>query len=124
MGFLKTVSIGGREFPASSDGSSQRVLGGIENETAGNGDGSRRTIKKMVPWKYSGVVLAIDEDRSDMEYLKSIQNGDDTDFVFTEIGEISYQGTGNIEGPLQKDDATNSTTIECAGPGDPGLKKM
>jgi hypothetical protein len=122
MMYLKTLTIGGREFPCAADASATVVYGGLQNTRLMNGDGTSKSVKQAIPWKLSGAVIRLDPDRGDIEYLNSIQSGGDTDIVATDMQDISYQGTGNIEGELPEDTATESTTIELTGGGK--LEKM
>ena len=56
-GSIESVTLDGRNFPATADAAAERKLGGFENESQANGDGTARLIKTRVPWSLDGLTL-------------------------------------------------------------------
>ena len=71
-GSIESISIDGASYPVVSDSDVSRKLGGAENETQVNGDGTVRTIQTRVPWMLSGVGLALDDTLGDHERIQTL----------------------------------------------------
>ena len=72
-GSLVEFSVNGRSFKCAADADGNTKLGGKENEFSANGDGiSGRVIQTVVPWSFSGVNFAVDDDNGDLEFLQDI----------------------------------------------------
>lgn len=118
-GSIESISIRGRLFPVAADAEVQRKLGGFENELQPNGDGSARLIKTRVPWMLDGLVVEIDEDRADHEFLQEIAN--DSDYVAVTITFASgrtFQARGTISGELQVSSQNATAAFSMSGPGE------
>ena len=118
-GSIESVSIRGRLFPVAADADASRKLGGFENEVQANGDGSARIVKTRVPWALSGIVVEINEDRADQEFLQEIS--DEKDWVtmaITFASGVTYQGRGMIVGELQMASTATTAELSLMGPGE------
>ena len=117
-GSIESVSLDGRNFPVAADAEAQRKLGGFENEVQSNGDGSARLIKTRVPLSIDGLVVEIDDDRGDHEFLQELS--DRNDFFAGAITYASgnvYQATLQIVGETQASSQNATATISLMGPG-------
>jgi len=117
-GSIESVSIASRIFAVASDADSNRKLGGFENETQPNGNGSIRQVKTRVAWAISDLNISVDDMRGDHEYL---QNLSDTSAEFavvvTYASGASYQGSGQINGELQVASQATTATLSLMGSG-------
>ena len=117
-GSLQEITIAGRTFAATSDADVARKLGGFENTTEPNGNGSARQIKNRVAWMLSGIVVDCDDLNEDHEFLQDIADGN-LDVPITALyasGQV-YQGTGTINGELQYNNQAGSAQFDLGGPG-------
>ena len=117
-GSIESVNLSGREFPVAADAESQRKLGGFENEVQANGNGTARLIKTRVPLSLDGLMLEIDDDRGDQEYLKELS--DRNDFwvlAITYASGVTYQGTAQIVGEMQAGSQNATGSVSLMGPG-------
>lgn len=72
-GSLVEFAVNGRSFKCAADADGNTMLGGKSNEFSANGDGiSGRVIQTVMPWKFSGINFAIDDDNDDLEFLQNI----------------------------------------------------
>jgi hypothetical protein len=118
-GSIESISIRGRLFAVASDADASRKLGGFENEIQSNGDGSARIVKTRVPWSLSGIVVDINEDRADQEFLQEIS--DEKDYVtmaITFASGVTYQGRGMITGEMQMASQASTAELNLMGPGE------
>ena len=117
-GSTESVSLEGREFPATADADLQRKLGGMENEVLVNGNGTARVIKLRVPFSLEGGTLELDDDRGDQEFVQALANR--LDFFamsYTGPSGITYQGTAQIVGGNTASIQAASMTVSLMGPG-------
>lgn len=122
-GSIESVTIKGRNFAVAADADAARQLGGSQAEVQANGNGTSRIIKTKMPWMISGLAVAIDNVRGDLEFLQEIADG--TDFVACEISladGTTYQGKGTVTGELQA--ATQAATAEITLSGEGKLTKQ
>lgn len=122
-GSIQEVSINGRIFAVAADADGTRKLGGFENAIESNGDGSARTVKTRVPWMFSGLVLDIDLDRADQEFLQDIADGVNADpdgfypMSITLASGHTYGGKGTIVEALEGTTNNTTATVSLCGPG-------
>jgi|SRR5690554_705525 len=117
-GSIESVTIRGRLFPVAADAEAQRKLGGWENEVQSNGDGSARIIKTRVPMSITGLVLEVDDDRGDQEFLQDVANAQD--FVpvgITYASGVTYQGRAIVTDELQGSSQSSTASVSLSGPG-------
>jgi hypothetical protein len=116
---LLSMSFNGREYQCLGDGAGGMKAGGYENEHAPNGNpATGRIIMTPTSWRLSDQGIVIDNTTDDFEFLDSLKDsGADIDIVWTFIGDVSYGGTGTIEGELVFDAMTASASVTCAGAG-------
>ena len=117
-GSIQSITINGREFPIAADAEIQRKLGGWENESQSNGDGSARIVKTRVPPSLSGIVTECDDDRGDQEFLQAISDGNV--FVPTALTYASgnvYQGSAIITSELQESSQNATCAFDMMGEG-------
>ena len=117
-GSIESVSIDGREFPVAADADSNRKLGGFENATQMNGNGTARLIKTRIPNQVNGLSLEIDDTRGDQEYLQEKANLKRY-FVFTVTyaSGITYEGDSQIEGEAPASSQSVTAPMNFSGPG-------
>ena len=117
-GSIESVDLAGRSFPVAADNEVQRKLGGFENETPANGDGSARLLKTRVAMALADVQMEVDDDRGDHEFLQDLANRKDFfPIVITFASGVSYQGTGQITGELQYSSQSSMATASFGGTG-------
>jgi len=117
-GSIQEISLGGRIFSVASDAESNRKLGGFENEVLANGDSTARLIKTRVPLMLDGLALDTSDTRGDHEYLQNL--ADSNDFfviIITYASQISYQGSAQLTGEIQRSSQAATTTVTLSGPG-------
>lgn len=116
-GSAESMSMAGRIFAIPFDADIQMKLGGTENESLANGNGTTRLIKKKTPWALNGVVVEIDHDRNDLEFLQDLANSLDYFAVEITYGIAVYQGSGQISGELMMSNQSATATFNLSGPG-------
>ena len=117
-GSIESVTLDGRYFSVTGDAEAQRNLGGSQNDVEPNGDGTARLIKTKAPWGLDGLVLGIDDDEGDHEFLQSLANANDFfPISITYPSGAVYQGTGQITGELQMSNQSTSATVSLKGSG-------
>lgn len=117
-GPIESITLAGRSFAVAADADGQRKLGGFENETQMNGDGTGRLIKSRVPWMLDGITVEIDDSRGDQEFVQDLQDRQDY-FPITVTfasGEV-YQGTGQVSGEVQTSSQNATAALSLSGPG-------
>ena len=117
-GSIESINLNGRTFAVASDADVNRKLGGFENEVLANGDGSGRLIKTRVPFNLEGVVISVDDDRGDQEFLQDL--ADAKDFFPMNVTYASgavFQGSGQITGDLQYSSQSATAAPNIMGTG-------
>lgn len=115
-GSVQSVTMAGRTFSVATDADVGFKLGGFENATEANGDGTARLLKTRVPWALTDATLSIDDTNGDLEFLQNLANQNDF-FAITitkASGEI-YQGNGQIEGEVIAQSATTTAPVSMMG---------
>lgn len=117
-GPILNVSLAGRQFAVAADADGTRKMGGFENEVSPNGDGSGRTIKTRVNPTLTGLTLAIDDDRSDAEYIQDLQDGNPFDIgaTFANGATMSFRGVITGETGVSTMNATASMDLTGVEP--------
>lgn len=118
-GSIESVSLAGRIFAVPADADVQRKLGGFENETQPNGDGSMRLIKTRIPASITGLQVTINDDRGDEEYLTQLKNGREYfPFSITYASGNTYAGRMQIVGEMQTASQNTTAQFDLMGPGE------
>lgn len=118
-GSIESISIRGRLFPVAADADATRDLGGFTVEVPSNGDGSARIVKTRKPWALGGVVVEINDDRADQEFLQEIQNGNEfVPITITFASGTTYQARGTLVEELEMSTQSATATIALQGPGE------
>jgi hypothetical protein len=115
-GTIESVTLGGRTFEPAADISTQRILGGWQNNVLANGNGGVRLIKLRVPGQLNGFALAVDDSRGDQEFLQELadrKNLFPATFVYPS-GEI-YQGNMQIVDELAYSNDNATATFALKG---------
>jgi hypothetical protein len=117
-GSIESVTLAGRNFAVAADAEAQRKLGGFENEVQANGDGTARLIKTRVPLSIDGLMLEIDDDRGDQEFLQELSDSPDFfPIVISYASGKDYQGTAQIVGETQASSQNATAAVNLMGPG-------
>ena len=117
-GSIESITIDGRNFSVTADADVNRKLGGSENETQANGDGTARDIKTRVPWALAGLVVSCDDSRGDHEFLQAVSDNNDPVTVAVTYADGSvYQGAGTINGELQQTNQNQAAAFDMSGGG-------
>lgn len=117
-GSIESCSINGRNFPADAAAEAQRQIGGFENEVMSNGDSSARLIKTRMPLMIENLVVSIDDDNGDQEFLQSAADATDYfDFEFTLVDGNTYEARAQITGPIQYSTQNATAALTFKGPG-------
>ena len=118
-GSIESISIRGRLFPVTTDADSNLKPGGFEVEVQSNGNGSARKILTRVPWQVDGLVVEIDHDRADLEFLQEIANEPGFEAItITYASGVTWQGSGTVADELQFSSQASTATLMLAGPGE------
>ena len=118
-GSIEAISIKGREFPVTGDADVNRKLGGFENETQPNGNGTTRIIKTRVSPSLTGIVVECDDSRGDHEFLQEVANGNSfVPVAITYASGKSYQGSAIISGELQQSSQNATCGFDMMGEGE------
>lgn len=118
-GSIESISIRGRLFPVAADADATRDLGGFTVEVQSNGDGNARILKTRKPWALGGVVVEINDDRADQEFLQEIQNGNEfVAITITFASGTTYQARGTLVDAIEAGSANATATIALQGPGE------
>ena len=117
-GSIESVTLDGRNFPVAADAEAQRKLGGFENEVQANGDGTGRLIKTRVPLSIDGIMVEIDDDRGDHEFIQELSNRNDFfPVAITYASGSTWQATAQIVGETQASSQAATAPISLMGPG-------
>ena len=117
-GSVISISLDGRQFAVPADTDITLKLGGFENETQANGNGSVRNIKTRVPWSATGVNVSTDDSQSDHEFIQSLADNDaPIDCVVELASGALYTGKGAINGELQRTTQNTVTQFDIMGEG-------
>jgi len=117
-GSIEEVTLSGRSFAVAADAEAQRKLGGFENEVQANGNGTARLIKTRVPLSIDGLIIEVDDDRGDQEFLQELANRNDFwVLAITYASGSTYQGTAQIVGENPASSQSATAAISLAGPG-------
>lgn len=121
-GSWESVSLNGREFKCTGDTDPTLILGGHEIEIQMNGMGGYRELKSPIPWAVNGVMVELDVDNGDIEFIVDFQASGGGDICITLFGGTSYTKQGTITGTVEANPKTASITLNLAGGG--MLKKL
>lgn len=117
-GSIESITLRGRIYSVAADAEAQRKLGGFENEVMANGDGSARLIKTRVPLSINGLVVSLDDNRGDQEFLQELQDLKDFfPIVITYASGKSYGASAQITGEAPGSSQSTTATINLSGPG-------
>lgn len=117
-GSIEECSINGRVFPADAAAEAQRQVGGFENEVLSNGDSSARLIQTRMPLLIENLVVSIDNDNNDQEFLQEAANNKGFfDFEFTLVDGNTYEALAQITGPIQYSTQNATAALTFKGPG-------
>lgn len=117
-GSVISISFNGRQFAVPSDTDITIKLGGFENETQANGDGTTRDVKTRIPWMLGSVQVSVDDSQQDLEYLQGLADGAlPVDTVIELASGALYTGKGSINGELQKTTANTVGQFDMMGEG-------
>lgn len=117
-GSIESVTLKGREFPATADADVTRKLGGYENELQPNGNGTARNIKTRVLPAFTGVTVECDDSRGDHEFLQDIADGEElVPVAVTYASGATYQGKGTIVGELGSSNQNATASFDIMGEG-------
>ena len=115
-GAMRSLTIKGRGFKVSHDGSGNKVMGGRNNEVAMNADSSFRVIQTVMPGSFSDLNVECDDSRGDQEYLQGLaDDGLPVPVVATYAANISYTGDLVISGEITKDENTGLISLSFQG---------
>jgi hypothetical protein len=117
-GSIVSASIRGRTFSVASDADVTIKLGGYENEKKSNGDSTARTVKMMVTWAVTGLVLTVDPIKGDQEFLQEVaDNNEDVDNTITLANGQVLQGVGTITDAIEFSTQNSTATVSLGGGG-------
>ena len=117
-GSVESVTLSGREMPATADADVTRKLGGFTNEVEANGNGTVRIIKTRTPWSLDGVVVQVDDTNGDHEFLQQLADSNvEFPVVISLASGESYQAVGQISGDLAATTKASTVSLNLMGGG-------
>lgn len=117
-GSVESVTIAGREFPATADADVSRKLGGFEGSLSPNGNGTARKILTRVTPQFTGIVVECDDARGDQEFAQAVADNPEMVPVFvTYLTGAVYQGSGTIVGELVHNNQASTLSFDIGGEG-------
>ena len=119
-GSIRSVSIGNdfRKYEVTADADGARKIGGFENEISAFGSGGARQVMTRVPMMIDSLVVGIDDDRGDQEFLQDFADTPGFQPIrITLASGISWQGTAQVSGELNFSTMQGTCTLSLAGPG-------
>ncbi len=117
-GSIESITLDGRTFSVTADTDSGRKIGGFENDFQANGDGTGRLIKTRIPFMVDGLVISIDDDNSDQEFLQDLADRNGLwPLTATYASGAIWQGNGQIVGELTFSNASSAATVGLSGEG-------
>jgi hypothetical protein len=97
-GSVLGCSIAGRSFTVPNDTEVTIELGGFENDTPGNGDGTSREIKTAKAASVEGLKVVVDHDRDDFSFLQDTADSKGfKPFTITLVDGNTFQGSTQIK---------------------------
>jgi hypothetical protein len=122
-GSIQSITIKGREFSVTADADTARQIGGFGNAVEMNGDGTARVVKTRGGWSLSGLVIAINDNRNDQEFLQELADGKDADpegffpITITYASNLTWGGRGIPIETIEYASMNSTAGISLAGPG-------
>lgn len=115
---IEAVWIDGRVFQVLASDRPSVETGGFGFEWVANGDGSARRVMNLLPWQVSGLMLVVDEDQGDWEFLCAVADSEDeATLVFEKTSGRLWRGKGWIVDELELCLATSVVGVAFAGAG-------
>lgn len=117
-GSIESISVDNRLFAVAADADATITLGGDSNEIQPNGNRTSRIIKTIQTWSITGLMISINDDNQDQEYLQEIADG--TIYVPCTVrmaSGITYQGTGTITDNVERSTQSATASLSLAGEG-------
>ncbi len=101
-GSITETTMAGRPFSVTAESDVGKKLQATENEGKPNGDGTVRTIKNHVTQMIEGLVVAIDNSRGDLQFLRDLNDSPDLfDFTMAEADGSFWVGKAQISGEFK-----------------------
>lgn len=117
-GPIESIGLDGQPFAVLADADTTRKLGGSENATQMNGDGTATLVKTKVGWSLTGLNVSIDDTNGDAEALQALQDRNDFfPITITYVSGVTYQGTGQLLGEGGFSNSTSAAALELGGGG-------
>lgn len=119
-GSIESISLGNDhvKFEVTADAEVQRKIGGFENEVSSFGSGGAREVKTRVPLSIDGLVVGVDDDRGDQEFLQEFADTPGFQPIsITLASGVTWQGSATITDELQYNTMQATATFSLKGPG-------
>lgn len=122
-GSIREIHLAGRTFSVAADGEVERVLGGAQNEVRIFAKSST-VVQSIRPWALRNVVVSIDPNLADHEFLQAIANGslsgaDSNGFYSMSITYVlgeEWVGVGTIVDEPAHNSHKSTCTLNLSGP--------
>ena len=115
-GSVESVSLDGRDFAVPADVDVDIMIGGKQNETQPNGNGTVRQIQRRVACGVSGLRVDVDDTRDDPTFLQNLADRPGYfDMTLTMASGSIYQGDVQIEGELTWNSGSTTAAITLKG---------
>ena len=117
-GSVREIGLDGRLFALAADANLSLNLGGYDNETQVNGDGTARLVKTRVPATLSDINVNMDLARGDLDYLQELRDRSGYWPIYvTLVDGTTYQGVAQINGELVYSTMSATAQFGLSGPG-------
>ena len=117
-GYITDLSLAGRSFSTAADAEVNIDYGGDSNEIEMNGDNTGRVVKEKVPWSMEGVVISIDNEKEDYEFLNQLRSRGRLFPITAGLADGTIlQGDGQITGALALSSKNTTVPVTLKGTG-------
>lgn len=117
-GDIRQLTFAGRELDVKGEDANVNIdVGGYANELGINGNGTAHGTRRRKKASVTDVVVSIDDDRSDLEFLQGkSDSGEAFPLNITLASGVTYSGSMYLVGEIKKatGDGTASLTFEGA----------
>jgi len=115
-GDIRSCKINNREFEVPTGTSKTLRTSGFNNEAKASGNGKMSIMQTRILGGFSDLVVMVDDDRQDLEFLQEIaDSGNPVQVSVTYASGATYAGSLSLVGEIGKNTADGTATISMSG---------